>query len=123
MPSNIDNDIISYMVYSGVIQLEEKILSLSKINNRLLCAKYFENFLPNVIQNQSTIQSIPTYGCLESSWYQAPCGLLGAGQQGEEGEQEPQHRVAGHDDRVRGHAPGPRVPATGHSDEGGVSQG
>ena len=61
----------------------------------------------------------PTYGSLESSWDQAPCGLLGAGQQGEEGEEEPQHRVAGHDDRVRGHAPGPRVPATGHSDEDG----
>ena len=52
-----------------------------------------------------------TYGGLESCGHEAPCGPPGAGEEGEGGDQQAEHGVADHDDRVGRHAGRPRVPA------------
>ena len=53
---------------------------------------------------------IITNRSLKRSWYHTPRGLLGAWQQGQEGDKQRQDRVARDDDGVGGHARGARVP-------------
>ena len=53
---------------------------------------------------------IITNRSLKRSRYHTPCGLLGAGEQGQEGDEQRQDRVAGDDDGVGGHAGVARVP-------------
>ena len=55
---------------------------------------------------------ISTYGRLQRCRHHAPCCLLGAGEQREEGGQQGEHRVTRHDDRVGAHAARPREPET-----------
>ena len=53
-----------------------------------------------------------TYSGLQESRYQSPRGLLGAGEDGEGGHQQGQHRVTRHDDRVGRHTARPREPVS-----------
>ena len=49
------------------------------------------------------ISSDLTYSGLKEGGHKSPRGLLGAGQDGEGGDQQGQHRVTRHDDRVGRH--------------------
>ena len=53
-----------------------------------------------------------TYGRLERRGHHSPRGLLGAGEQREEGGQQGEHRVTRHDDGVGAHTARPREPET-----------
>ena len=62
------------------------------------------------ITGLTRISSDLTYSGLKEGGHKAPRGLLGAGQDGEGGDQQGQHRVTRHDNRVGGHTAGPGEP-------------
>ena len=68
--------------------------------------------VPFIHQCEHMIYNSPTYGRLERRGHHSPCGLLGAGQQREEGGQQGEHRVTRHDDGVGAHTARPREPET-----------